>query len=135
MGNKHTVYMEGGSIINAFSGSIIERPAVLVSRSEDIIHGWGDFDAVSARFERYVSAYTKAGLMEELKDMVLVELSQYKVTREMACYVLRRMSEHTATGFVTAFCSAIEGPDPAGWLKGEMEKLPLNVEEKEWKER
>lgn len=38
----HVCYMEGGSIMNAFSGCIIERPAILVSKEEDIILGWGE---------------------------------------------------------------------------------------------
>ena len=135
MSHKHTVYMEGGSIYNAFSGCIIERPTILVSKEADTIHGWGNYEDVNARFEKYAAAYAQAGLREELDDLMLIELSEYKVTREMACYVMRRMSEYTATGFVTKFCEALTGPDPVGWLKAEMERLPIGIDEKEWKER
>lgn len=135
MSHKHTVYMEGGSIINAFSKSIIEHPTVLVSKNADIIHAWGNYDVVNARFQKYADAYANAGIAEELDDLMLIELSEYKVTREMACYVIRRMSEHTATGFIKKFCEALESSDPVGWLKTEMERLPLGLSEKEWKEK
>ena len=36
MGTTHVCYMEGGSIINAFSGGIVERPAILVSKEAQI---------------------------------------------------------------------------------------------------
>ncbi len=131
---KHTVYMEGGSIINAFTGNIIERPAVLVSK-DDTIHGWGDFENVEAKFNKYAYAYSQAGMTDMLNDLMLIELSEYKITREMACYVIRRMSEFTATGFITNFCDALSGPDPINWLKSEMQRLPIGLDEKEWKER
>lgn len=129
---NHTVYMEGGSIINATTGGIIERPSVLVSVNEDMIHGWGDYDNVYPRFEKYVEAYRSIGDEEAVKDLLFIELSEYKIPREAACYVIRRMSEHTATGFVKNFCEALKSPDPMGWLKGEMERIPLDINEKEW---
>lgn len=136
MAHHHTVYMEGGSIINAFTGNIIERPAVLVSKDSDVVHGWGDMEQVNARFQKYAAAYAQAGCTEELNDLLLIELNELGISREMACYVIRRMSEHTATGFVTRFCEAVlTNPDPVGWLKSEMERLPLGLNEKNWKER
>ena len=43
---------------------------------------------------------SKAGMTDDLNNLMLIELSEYKITREMACYVIRRAAEFTATGFV-----------------------------------
>lgn len=132
---KHTVYMEGGSIINAFTGCAIERPTVLVSKNGDIIHAWGNFESVDAKFRKYVAAYSQTGLAKELDGLMLVELSEFGITSEMACYVIRRMSEYTATDFAARFCEAVLGPDPIGWLKEEKKKFPIDLTERNRKER
>lgn len=130
----HVCYMEGGSIINAFTGGIIERPAILIGREDDIIHGWGDFENVEARFSKFAYAYSQAGMTEELNNLMLIELSEYKLTREMACYVIRRAAEFTATGFIRNLAwELMEGSDPVAWLRTEMERIPIGLEEKEWR--
>lgn len=134
MGTTHVCYMEGGSIINAFSGGIVERPAILVSKEADTIHGWGNFEDVEARFAKYACAYSKAGMTDDLNDLMLIELSEYKITREMACYVIRRAAEFTATGFIRNLaCKLTDGSDPVAWLKSEMERIPIGLDEKEWR--
>lgn len=133
MKQQHVCYMEGGSIINAFSGGIIERPAILVSKDEDIIHGWGNFEDVKAKFEKYACAYSKAGMTDDLNNLILIELSEYKISREMACYVIRRAAEFTATDFVRNLAGRLaDGSDLVAWLKSEMERIPIDLDEKEW---
>ena len=121
-----TVYMENGQIINSYTDRPIEHPAVLVSRTTDMIHAWGDFDVVNKRFKTYTEAYGKTGLAVIGDDLTLIDLSEL-VSKDMACYVIRRMSEYTASGFVTRFCDALVGADPIGWLKAEMERIPLDI--------
>ena len=134
MGYQHTCYMEGGSIINAFTGCIIERPAILVSKESDMMYGWGNIEDVEKRFDKYVSRYAKAGMTDEANDLMLIELSEYKIDRNMACYVIRRTTEFTATGFIMNLCrELLTGTDPITWLKAEMERVPINLNEKEWK--
>lgn len=134
MTNAHTCYMDGGSIINGLTGNIIERPAILVSKSDDIIHGWGDMETVEPRFAKYAYGYSQAGMTEELNDLMLIELSEYKIDREMACYVIRRATEFTATGFIRNLCQELtSGSDPIAWLKAEMERMPINLSETTWK--
>lgn len=128
----HVCYMKGGSIMNAFSGCIIERPAILVSKEEDIILGWGNLEDVEARFAKYACAYSKAGMTDDLNDLMLIELSEYKVTREMACYVICRAAEFTATGFVRDLADRLtDSGDPVAWLESEMERVPIGLDEKE----
>ena len=130
----HVCYMDCGSIINSATGGIIEQPAILVSKADDIVYGWGNMDKVEAKFEKYTMTRLQAGYKEEMEDLMLIEFSEYKITREMACYVLRRAIEFTATGFITNLCHEItEGSDPIAWLRAEMERIPINVNQKEWK--
>lgn len=52
----------------------------------------------------------------------------------MACYVIRRAAEFTATGFVRNLaCKLTDGSDPVVWLKSEMERIPIGLDEKEWR--
>ncbi len=73
-------------------------------------------------------------MTDDLNDLMLIELSEYKITREMACYVIRRAAEFTATGFVRNLaCKLTDGSDPVVWLKSEMERIPIGLDEKEWR--
>lgn len=129
--NMHPCYMEGGSIINTYSNCIIENPAILVSKSDDVLHGWGEMENVEARFKKLVLGYSQAGMTEEVNDLMFIELSQYKLSREMACYIMLRAVEFTATGFITNLCRELEsGNDPVAWLKSEMERIPIDINEK-----
>ena len=92
---EHCCYTDGGSITNSYSGCVIEQPAILVSKEQDTLYGWGDLKNVEARFEKFSTAYASAGMNEDLADLMLIELSEYKIDREMACYVIRRAVEFT----------------------------------------
>lgn len=133
MKNPHCCYMEGGSIINSHSGSIIENPALLADIELGCLYGWGEMDSVMAKFKKFTDAYRKTGDADITKSLAVIELSQYKISREEACYVLRRAVEYTATGFIEELYKQVtEGPDALAWLKSEMERVPISLEEKEW---
>lgn len=129
---NHVCYIEGGSIINALTGQIIEDPAILVSKNADVLHAWGNEDNVNAKFVKFASAYEKAGFTDDLNDLMYIQLSQFKISRETACYVIRRAAEFTATGFIRHLCEQINSGDPVEFLKQEMERIPIDLEEKEW---
>lgn len=134
MNNMHVCYMDGGSIINSYTGGIIEDPAILVSASDDILHGWGSMENVEAKFTKFAHGYSQAGMEQELNDLMLIELSQYRIGREMACYVMRRAAEFMATGFIRDLCGRLKsGDDPIRWLEQEMERVPIDLYEKEWR--
>ena len=59
------------------------------------MYGWGDLKNVEARFEKFSTAYASAGMNEDLADLMLIELSEYKIDREMACYVIQGVEEST----------------------------------------
>lgn len=131
--NKHACYMECGSIINGYTGGIIENLALLMSKNTDCLHGWGNAETVQKKFEKYADAYQKAGMTEDLENLMYVELSEYKVSREMACYILRRAVEFTATGFIRNLCTEIEKGNPVAFVEKEMERIPVDINEKEWR--
>lgn len=133
MAHMHTCYMEDGSIINGFTGGIIEEPALLVSKSEDILHAWGNKAVVEKKFEQRVLAYTQLDYKEELENLMLIELSNYKIDREMACYILRRATEFTATRFIEKLCRELQSGDPVEWIRSEMNRISIDINEKEWK--
>ena len=63
-------------------------------------------------------------------DLMVVELSS--LPKEMACYIIRRMAEYTASGFVQQFCEHQDDPDALEWLSREMLRVPISTE-KAWK--
>lgn len=130
---NHVCYMEGGSIVNALTGNIIENPAILVSKKADVLHAWGNEDKVSTKFTRFVTAYQNAGLLNDLNDLMFIQLNNFKITREMACYVIRRAAEFTATGFIRNLCKELEHGDPEAFLRREMERIFIDLSEKEYK--
>lgn len=131
---NHTVYMVGGSIYCPYTGCLIERPAILVAKEADTLHGYGDFENVEAKFKKFITGYSQAGMKKEVDDLMLIELFNYQIDREMACYVIRRASEYTLTGFIKNLCEQLtKGNNPIAWLKTEMERVPIDCSEKEWR--
>lgn len=130
---NHTVYVQNGSIYNLYTGCIIERPAIVVSKEADTIHGYGNFEDVNAKFIRLANGYAKAGFQDDVDDLMLIELSEYHIDRELAGYVIRRATEFTATGFISSLCQKLtDGSDVISWLKSEMERIPIDLSESEW---
>lgn len=112
-------------------GRIIERPAILVSKTQDMMFGYGDFDALDRKLATTAAAYRTAGFPEEADDLLLIELDSYRMSREQACYIIRRAMEFTASGFILALCREISGGSPVEWLQSEMARIPLDLEERQ----
>lgn len=128
---QHNVYLFCGSIYN-MEGCIIENPALLVDKSTGCVHGYGDAGSVSAKFMNMATAYNQNGLKEMADDLLLMDFSNayYKgVSNEEICYILRRAVEYTATSFQTALCEHATKPDFKEWLKAEMDRVPIDLEE------
>ncbi len=134
---QHNVYLFCGYIYD-MNGCIIENPALLLDKSTGCVHGYGDAESVNAKFMKVATAYNQNGLKEMADDLLLMDFSNayYKgVSKEEVCYILRRAVEYTATSFQTELCKHATSPDFQEWLKGEMERLPLDLEEKEFTTR
>lgn len=102
------------------TGRIVETPSVLVDPGMDMILTWGEPECVQREFDRIDSA--APGLAKNLK---IIELS--KLTKPQACYVIRRMMEFTASGFVTGLCRKLSEPDALSWLEAEMSRVPIET--------
>lgn len=130
---NHTVYVQDGSIYNPYNGCIIERPAIVVSKEADTVHGYGDFEDVNAKFLKLAAGYAAAGFQDDVDDLMLIELSEYHIDRELAAYVIRRATEFTATGFIRSLCQKLtDGTDVIKWLESERERIPIDLSAREW---
>lgn len=109
-------YVFCGSLYNA-RDEIIEEPSILLDPKMDVFLGWGESAAIQAKQVRC----NQAGL-----NLTAVELSA--IPKEAACYIIRRMAEYTASGFVQQFCEHQGGPDALDWLASEMQRVPISTE-------
>ena len=107
-----------GSIYDA-SGRIIENPAVLVDPEGDCFHGWGENTAISRKLDDV--ARKSGGLFR----LTMVDLS--KLPKDMACYVILRMIQFTASGFIKNFVGQAENPAAMDWLRNEMQRVPVSI--------
>lgn len=135
MEHKHVVYMYYGSIYNMHD-NIIENPALLIDTDGGCVHGYGDIKDIEPKFINMVAAYNSAGFHEMAKNLILMDFSTawFKgMSNEEICYILRRAVEHTATTFQPALIEHMEKPDFQEWLRAEMKRFPLDLEEKTYK--
>ena len=109
-----------GSIYDA-AGRIVENPAVLVDPEADCFHGWGENAAMSKKLDDV------AKKSDGLFRLTMVDLS--KLPKDMACYVIVRMIEYTASGFIKNFVGQAENPTAMDWLRAEMDRVPVSVPE------
>ena len=107
-----------GSIYNA-AGEIIDKPAVLIDAESDCFHGWGENADVAKKLDNI--AKQSHGLLKP----TMIDLSG--LTKEMACYIILRMINYTASGFIKNFAKQAENPDAIQWLKNEMERVPIEI--------
>lgn len=132
---RHNVYMFCGSIYD-MNGRIIENPALLIDKSSGCIHGYGDAENLTAKFVKMTTAYNDTGMKDMADDLLLMDFSDtwYKgMSNEEVCYILRRAVEYTATSFLPALVEHCMKPDFQEWLRAEMTRFPINLEEKEFR--
>lgn len=129
---KHTVYMENGSICDML-GRIVEKPAIMFDKEDSVCHGWGDAKNIKAKYDKFVAAYNKMAMQELAADMVYLELNEYKMPREMQCFILRYASEHSGTTFLKELYNRLNDPGVFQWLENKMQKMNLDLTEKEFK--
>ena len=118
---KHTVYMECGSIISGVSGCIIEEPAIMFDKETSTLYAWGNVDAVRKKYNRFLSA----GMHD---NMVMLELSNYRLTHEMQCFILRFASEHSGTSFLRDLYAKRNDPKVLEWLTDKMKRMGVELE-------
>ena len=131
---RHNVYMFCGSIYD-LNDNIIENPALLLDKSDGCIHGFGEAKNLNAKFINMAEAYNIAGMKDMADDLLLMDFSGawYKgLCNKEVCYILRRAVEYTASSFQPALVEHCMKPDFQEWLRTEMQRVPIDLEEKEY---
>ncbi len=100
-------------------GTPIAHPAIVVIPEDDMLLKYGNADKLMQYLEKIATA---------IDDAVLFEFDKLQFSKEEIAYVMSRMMEFTATGFVKEFAEHAMLPDCHEWLSAEMERIPINVE-------
>ena len=97
------------------------RPAVLIDGVADYIIKYGDYDNLQAYLEKFSKSYERIG--DNPEQLKLVDLSA--LTADEQLYIVTRMLNFTATGFVKAFSEHLYHPNVIDWLHEEMARVPI----------
>ena len=119
-------YVYYGELFNDYTGVPLKHPAVLVDRDNDILHKIGEYDHLLLEEARFAKGMKILG---DGYSTFLISLAN--LSKEEACYVIRRMQEYTASGFVRKFAEKVFDADVKDWLMSEMERIPLAVTKEE----
>ena len=123
-------YLDKGTLFFP-SGVGIQNPAILISR-DDVFHKYGESKDVERDFQGRTEAYSRVGLGDESDKLMFISFDTFLgIPIESVTYIIRRMMEYTATGFVSNFIKHIDEPDFLTWLESEMERVPIDVTIKE----
>lgn len=120
-------YYEG--TIYTYDGCGIENPAILITKS-DTFCKYGDARFVKQEFDHRCEVYGKIGFQEEIDDLVYIEFDKYcALNTKDITYIILRMMEYTASGFVSKFCKYCqESPEAlVDWIRSEEIRLPINI--------
>lgn len=105
----------------------IQNPAILISR-DDVFHKYGESKDVERELQELIEAYSKIGLHDESNKLIFISFDTFLgIPMESVAYIIRRMMEYTATGFVSDFIKHIDKPDFLTWLESEMKRVPIDV--------
>ena len=107
-------------VLTDVHGDPIERPSVFISGEEDLIYRWGSYDILSEMMSQYAEEFKKYSYVMSFE---VYELTGLPV--EIQWYVINRMMNFTATGFIHDFATNVCEYDDMEWLKSEMKNVPL----------
>ena len=112
---ENPLYIYHESLYN-ITGEEIKRPTVLIDPECDCFHGWGEYEHI----EKRLSEISKAGF-----DMKMVELTQ--LPKPVTAYIILRMINYTASGFIRKFYEKSEDPNAMTWLTSEIARVPITI--------
>ena len=112
---ENPLYIYYGSLYN-INGNEVSRPTILIEPETDCFHGWGEYDAMTARS----AEINRAGF-----NMLAIELTQ--LPKPVAAYIILRMMNYGASGFVRKFYEKSEDPDAMKWLTAEISRVPIKI--------
>ena len=118
-----SAYLYCGSIYNA-RDQIVDNPSILIDGENDVFLGWGNAEAMYKKMKASSSLFTALTVESPL---TVVELSP--LPKDVACYILRRMMEYPASGFISQFLEHRDDPNALEWLASEMQRVPIALEQ------
>lgn len=108
--------------IETIGGVWLEKPAIQIAANEDMFIRVGDYDTLLKQFTIETERLQKAGMRDMFQQAVI---SLENLSAETACYVIRRMTEYTASGFIKAFYQHLLQEDIMDWLQAEIKRVPI----------
>ncbi len=107
-------YVKEDKLWNAISNSYINHPAVLVDTEADGIIKYGEAKELAP----YLAEYQK---VPGLTGVMLIELGN--LSAEEQAYLINRMMNYSASGFVRKFTEKMYSPSARKWLQSEMQRF------------
>lgn len=107
-------------------GSTLLRPTILFENDMDVFHKVGEAECVEDYQNQVIHRYTDMGLT--IPDFVTMELT--KIPVEDACYIIRRASEYTLSGFLPKLYQLVTTKpeeEVIAWLTNEKTRIPIDV--------
>lgn len=81
---------------------------------------------VKGECARFANAYLSAGRPEMSASLITIELGS-NVPKAEAAYVMRRLTEYSATSFHREICKQAKTPGFLDWVHAQMNKFPMDV--------
>ena len=127
MKRRHeSVYIdEYGDIVSGATGTPIKEPAVLIDPNDSMLYGYGETETVLKKQTVIRAKLAEASCGGAVPDLVVVQLNQPDVDKNVIVYIMRRMIEHTGN-FIREFYQHACRDDALEWLKDEMERVKLD---------
>lgn len=119
-------YIENGVIMCASLNMVIDRPALIIDFDLSVVLGYGDAEAMSAKY----SVMCSRALQQRsplVNSIAYIELDSAVHTVEQQCYILRRCAEISASKFPGDLVRHFTKDDYIEWLNREMTRVPLET--------
>lgn len=110
-----------GKFYITITEDFIGKPAILVDVSGDSLLKFGEFELVSKIAEKLKPAFDATQISNDIKVLDLKNLSV-----DEQVYVVNRMLEYTASGFIPKFVNKSTDINFKDWLKSEMERVVIS---------
>lgn len=108
------------------NGTPMHQPTILFENDTDVLHKIGEADVVKAYHDIIMTQYASLGI--GMPDLVTIELT--KIPVEDVCYIIRRASEYTLSGFLPKLYQLVTTKpeeEVIAWLTDEKTRISIDV--------
>lgn len=103
------VYLEEG-VLRSWSGKVISRPTLCIDEGELV--GWGDFDEVSRKLEKYKEKENNLGGKSSVKLLPIFQ----RLSAEDCYYVIEIANSYPSSGFLKSLVIMFDTKNLYTWL-------------------